>query len=287
MTARPLPAAGVVVITRNRRDRVLTTLDRLTELPEHPQIVLVDNGSHDGTARAVARRHPRIRVLRLAGNAGASARNAGVRVLDTELVALNDDDSWWAPGALARAAGLFARRASLGLLQARILVGPGERLDPVCASMPASPLPARPGLPGPALLGFVACGVVLRRGAFLDAGGFNPRFQIGGEEKLFAFDLAARGWELAYVDSVVAHHHPEAGGERDSRGAHLLRNELWTAWLRRRLPGVAQTSARVAARAVRERRARALLEAVRGLPWVLAERRPLSPTLDRAARRVY
>lgn len=286
MTARSLPAPGVVVITRNRRERVLATLDRLAELPERPPIVLVDNGSQDGTARAVARRHPRVRVLQMAGNAGASGRNAGVRALDTELVALNDDDSWWAPGALRRAAELFAGRASLGLLQARILVGPAERLDPVCASMPASPVPARPGLPGPALLGFLACGVVLRRAAFVDAGGFNPRFQVGGEETLFAFDLAARGWELAYVDSVVAHHHPDPGGERDSRAVHMLRNELWTAWLRRRLPGVAWTTVRVAARAVREGRARALLEALRGLPWALAERRPLPASLDRAAGRV-
>ena len=286
VTSRSLPTPGVVVLTRNRRDRVIATLDQLAELPEQPQVVLVDNASHDGTARAVGARHPHVRVLRKEANAGASGRNAGVRALDTELVALNDDDSWWAPGALRRAAEVFAARATLGLLQARILVGNDERLDPVCSSMRTSPLHAPPGLPGPAVLGFVACGAVVRRTAFLGAGGFNPRLQIGGEEKLLAFDLAASGWELAYVDSVVAHHHPDSS-ERTDRLGQLLRNELWTAWLRRRLPGAAVTSTRIAARAVRERRARVLLEALRGLPWVLAERRPLTAPLDRAARSVY
>jgi GT2 family glycosyltransferase len=152
--------------------------------------------------------------------------------------------------------------------------------------MDMSPLRARPGLPGPALLGFLACGAVLRRAAFLDAGGFNPRLGLGGEEKLLAFDLALRGWELAYVESVIAHHHPDRG-ERPSRRALLLRNELWTAWLRRRLPGAALVSTRLAARAVREQQARVLVEALRGVPWVLAERRPLTASLERAARRVY
>jgi GT2 family glycosyltransferase len=127
---------------------------------------------------------------------------------------------------------------------------------------------------------------VLRRTPFLEAGGFDPRFGIGGEEKLLALDLASRGWELAYVDSVVAHHHPDARGERPGRTERQLRNELWTAWLRRRLPGAAWTSVRVGARALRERRGSALVAALRGVPWVLQERRPLAPGLDRAAARV-
>jgi GT2 family glycosyltransferase len=278
---------GVVVATRNRCDRVLATLDRLAELPERPEVVVVDNASQDGTPQAVARRHPHVRVVRLASNYGASARNVGVRALRTELVAFNDDDSWWAPGALRRAAAVFERRPKLGAVQARVLVGDDGRLDPVCAAMAESPLPAFGGLPGPAVLGFVACGVIFRRAAFLNAGGFHPRLGLGGEETLLAFDLASHGWELAYVDSVVAYHHPDAGADRPRRRAQQLRNELWTAWLRRRLAGAAGTTLRVAARAARDRQLGVLAEAAKGLPWVLAQRRPLSRSLDRAAGMVY
>jgi GT2 family glycosyltransferase len=280
-----MPSVGVVVLTRDRRDGVLATLDRLVELPERPEIVVVDDNSGDGTARAVARRHPDVRVVCMRRSGGASGRNAGVRALDTDLAALSDDDSWWAPGALSRACDVFAARSSLGLLQARILVGPDENMDPVCSAMAASPLAARPGLPGPAILGFVACGAVVRRTAFLDAGGFNPRFGIGGEERLLALDMATGGWELAYVDSVVAHHHPDADAARPGRRARTLRNDLWTTWLRRRLPGAAVDTVRLAAGAPGTC-GPALLDALRGLPWVLAERSPLPPALDRAARRV-
>ncbi len=43
---------AVVVATRNRRNSLLRTLARLRELPERPGIVVVDNGSTDGTSAA-------------------------------------------------------------------------------------------------------------------------------------------------------------------------------------------------------------------------------------------
>jgi GT2 family glycosyltransferase len=274
-----------VIATRNRRASILSTLDRLVELPERPRIVVVDNGSRDGTPRAIARRHPQVHVIALGRNAGAAARTIGARALDLPLVAFCDDDSWWAPGALDRAARVFGEYPRLGLLQARILVGPQDRLDPTCAAMARSAVQADAELPGPALVGFVACGAIVRREPFLALGGFHPRLGVGGEEELLALDLAAAGWQLAYVDSVVAHHYPQPSADRSGRSASQMRNALWVAWLRRRPAGALGRSVRVAAAVLRERRPGALLDAVRGLPWVMRERRALPPGVERAARR--
>jgi GT2 family glycosyltransferase len=270
--------------TRGRRDRALATLDQLLTLPERPPIVVVDNGSADGTPAAIARRHPGVRVIELGHNAGAAARTVGLRALQTSLVAFSDDDSWWAEGALERAAELFDRHPRLALVQARILVGPEQRLDPTCAAMARSRVPAPPGLPGPAILGFVACGAIVRSEAFLAVGGFHPRLGMGGEEELLALDLASAGWQLAYVESLVAHHHPEPGAGRDGRAGAQLRNSIWTTWLRRRAPAVVVRSARLFATGLRRGLARALLEAARGLPWVLRERRAVPPGVERSAR---
>jgi GT2 family glycosyltransferase len=131
------------------------------------------------------------------------------------------------------------------------------------------------------VLGFVACGVVLRRAAFLAVGGFEPRLGLGGEEALLALDLAAAGWALAYDDAVVAHHHPH-GAPRAGRRRRVVRNDLWTAWLRR--PPRAAAGATVAA--LRPSRALGLADAVRGLPWVLRERRPVPPEVERRLRAI-
>jgi hypothetical protein len=49
-----------------------------------------------------------------------------------------------------------------------------------------SPLPRQPDLPGPPVLGFVACGAVVRRSAYLAVGGFSPVVFFLGEETLLA-----------------------------------------------------------------------------------------------------
>ena len=128
----------VVVASRNRRD------DLLASLPRHEApVVLVDNASTDDTVAAVREAHPEVTVLTLEHNVGARARTLGVERAGTEFVAFADDDSWWAPGDLARAVGLLRAHPRCALINARILVGPEERLDPICTELAASPLPSR------------------------------------------------------------------------------------------------------------------------------------------------
>src|SRR5687768_507765 len=228
---------SVVVITRDRRPGVMDSLARLLALPERPPVLLVDNDSSDGTADAVEQRFPAVDVIRLKRNLGAAGRTVGVRRVRTPYVAFSDDDSWWADGALERAADTLDRTPRVAVLAARTLVGQEGRLDPVCLAMRDSPLGEVAGV-GPRVLGFVACGAVVRRSAYLEVGGFHPRFGVGGEETLLAVDLTERGWDCAYVDDVVAHHHPSTVRDPRARRAREVRNAVWTLWLRRRLATV-------------------------------------------------
>jgi GT2 family glycosyltransferase len=128
------------------------------------------------------------------------------------------------------------------------------------------------------VLGFVACGAVARRDAFLAVGGFDARYGTGGEETRLAVQLAGAGWELRYAPAVVAHHHPQPSASRSGRAARMLRNDLWTTWSARPPADAARATARLL-RAGGWRRATlaALATAVRGAPWVLRERRSARP----------
>ena len=284
MPASPARVA-VVIATRNRGTELLGTLTRLRALDEQPPIVVVDNGSTDGTAELARAHHPGVQVVGLRRNRGAAARTIGARLADTPYVAFSDDDSWWAPGSLGRAVELLDRHPRLAVLAARVLVGPDELLDPVCREMAHSPLPPADDLPGPSVLGFIACGAVVRRSAFLEVGGFDVRLGVGGEEELLSVDLAARGWGLAYTDEVVAHHHPSPSRDPSGRRRVQVRNALWSAWLRRPLGGAARRTARLAMLGMRQPGALSgVLLAVLGLPWVLRERRPVHRELEAALR---
>ncbi|MFJ6213472.1 glycosyltransferase family 2 protein [Streptomyces sp. NPDC092296] len=285
--ARPdPPRVGVVVITRDRKDGLLRTLDRLAALPERPPVVVVDNASTDGTADAVRDLHPGVRLLTLDRNRGAAARSVGAARLTTPYAAFSDDDSWWEPGALATAADLLDAHPRLALIAATTLVGPEQRPDPLDAVLAASPLGTAADLPGPSVLGFLACASVVRREVFLQAGGFHPVLHFGGEEQLLALDLAAEGWGVAHCPQVVAHHDPGAE-PRPGRTARLRRNELLTAWLRRPWGYTARATARLARDAATDPQARrALASAVPRLPAALRHRRPLPPWVERSARLV-
>ncbi|GAA3989202.1 glycosyltransferase [Thermobifida alba] len=279
------PRVGVVVITHQRRPEVLHTLRRLRDLPERPPVVVVDNASTDGTADAVAAQHPEAALVRSPVNLGAVARNVGVEALDTPYVAFCDDDTWWEPGSLARAADLFDADPRLGCLTARILVEPEGREDPITPELRGSPLPGPPDLPGPVLLSVLAGASVFRVSAFTEAGGFSPRLWLGGEEELLSLDLAAAGWWMCWVEDMVVHH--AASRVRDSRVRRRLgiRNTLWTAWLRRPAGGALLRTGAVLRAVPRDATSlRAVAEAAAGLPWVLRERRPVPYSVERGLR---
>src|SRR5437660_1527012 len=91
---------SAVMITHNRRDEMLRSLDKLCSLPDAVRVILVDNGSSDGSAKAVAGRLPDVKIIRSEINLGAAARNLGVEQATTPYVALCDDDTWWSAGCL-------------------------------------------------------------------------------------------------------------------------------------------------------------------------------------------
>lgn len=279
--AAPHERLGIVIVTYNRVQALTPTLERLRALEAPYPIVIVDNGSTDGTADAVRRVDPGILLVRMERNLGGGARNYGVRALDREFIAFADDDSWWTLGSLARAIELFDAHPRLALIMSRVLAGPEERLDPCCELMSRSPLPRPDGVPGVPILGFLACGVVLRRDAFLEAGGFEERFRTGGEEAIVAMELARNGWALSYIDELVTHHHPSPSRDVFARRVEGVCVELWLAWMRRSPQRVRRVVTRVLRQSLSSSPHRVgVRRALWQFPRVARQRRPVPDWLE-------
>ncbi|SPE62182.1 N-acetylglucosaminyl-diphospho-decaprenol L-rhamnosyltransferase [Streptomyces netropsis] len=312
------PRTTVIVITHNRRDELLHTLDRLAALPERPPVTVVDNASTDHTAHAVRTRHPGVTLLTPGRNLGAAGRNLAARLATTPCLAFCDDDSWWEPGSLSGAADLLQAHPRLAAVTARILVHPAPTQaphapaeeppagapftpveqppveqppaevpsaepfeDPIVSELRHSPLPRPPWLSTPALGSFLAAATVVRTDAFRTAGGFSPRLWLGGEEELLAADLAARGWWLTYADHLTAHHRPSPHRDTRLRRRHGIRNTLWSTWLRRSAPAALRRTAHLARTVPRDATsARAFAEAAAGIGWILRERRPVPRAVE-------
>lgn len=278
----------VVIATRDRPAELAHTLGVLRAHAPRVPIVVVDNDSADDPSPWITGRHPGVHVIRLDTNRGACARTVGARRADTEFVAFCDDDSTWDSGAFSTAERLFDGHPTLGAVVGRTLVGEWARPDPIVADLAASPLRDVDGLPGPRVLGFLACALIVRRDAYLGVGGFSPVLHFAGEERLLALDLSAHGWNVCYVDTLIARHRPSAvRPPTDWRRRREMRNDALTDWMRRPLAIALAVSARLVRRALSDRVARgAVADLVRVLPSALAQRRRLPASLEHQVRLV-
>ena len=112
------PAISIIVCTRNRVEHLAAHLPSIVEAAAaceaDTEIIVVDNGSTDGTEEAVARAFPQITVLRETRPGMSIGRNTGVRASRATVVLFTDDDvevprDW----ALRLSAPLFAGVADI------------------------------------------------------------------------------------------------------------------------------------------------------------------------------
>lgn len=229
---------AAVIITRNRKDLIRTVLDRLRELPVD-EVVVVDNGSTDGTAAALGERDDVV-AIEPGANLGIAGRNLGARKTGADFLLFLDDDSYPLPGAIE--ALTAAMRADPRLAVAAGLVrdvdGTG---NVVLVDQPGTfdwyfrsggrrrNVPDR-GLP---IFFFPEGAALVRRDAFMEVGGFLEPLFMGSPGHELTTRLLAAGWDVRYFPQAAFDHVRPAGHSGSSRRLlrYRVRNQLWYFWL--------------------------------------------------------
>ncbi len=122
-------AISVCIITWNSRDKLADCLTAVPEAcgPESFEVVLVDNGSSDGTVAMIEERFPDVKLIRNPENRGVSrARNQALGTAGGEFLIILDDDTVPAPGALGGLVGLLRARPDVGIAGPRLQSPAGE-----------------------------------------------------------------------------------------------------------------------------------------------------------------
>ncbi len=126
------PLLSVVIPTWNRARLVCEAVESaLSQRLGQVEVIVVDDGSTDGTADVLTRNFgSRISLLRLPSRRGVSAaRNAGVRLATGELLAFLDSDDLWLPGKLDAEVRVLERFPEAAALVSDSLRFVGEQAD--------------------------------------------------------------------------------------------------------------------------------------------------------------
>ncbi|HEY8020504.1 MAG TPA: glycosyltransferase family 2 protein [Thermoanaerobaculia bacterium] len=240
---------SVAILSWNGRQHLETCLAALAaqDDPGIPwEILVLDNGSTDGTAAWVARAYPGVRLLASPLNLGFCAGNDRlVAAADGDAVAFLNNDTRPAPGWLAALVeALAAAPADVAAVSGRILDWEGERLDFGRGVMTFDghafqldfrrPLGvARVPEAGEEL--FFACGgnMLVRRASFLAAGGFAEEYFAYLEDVDLGWRLWAGGERVLFAPAAVVHHRSNATSDLlglYNRGFLFERNAFLTAY---------------------------------------------------------
>jgi glycosyltransferase involved in cell wall biosynthesis len=123
------PLVSVVIATYNAGAYLPETLESaLGQSHAERELIVVDDGSTDDTARRIDRYRSRIRYLHRAHGGLAAARNAGLRVATGDYVALLDADDLWHPEKLATQVAVAQRHPESGLIACTGVEFDGDRV---------------------------------------------------------------------------------------------------------------------------------------------------------------
>jgi GT2 family glycosyltransferase len=236
----------VVVVTWNRRNLLRSCLQSLTRqnLNQPFEVVVVDNGSDDGSSEMVQKEYGNgagfaLDLIRNPQNRGfCAANNQGFARSETEFVALLNNDAEAEPDWLEKLASAFDGRPDVGMAASKILVHEDPRRIDKAGHLIYPDGQNRGRGSGELdegqydrveeILWPDGCAAMYRRAMLDQIGGFDEDFFAYADDAELGLRARIAGWKCLYIPhAVVRHHRGVTLGLRSSRRLELIeRNRL-------------------------------------------------------------
>ena len=198
------PTVSVIVCTHNGAGTLEQTLGALMAL-DYPgyEVVVVDDGSNDESAR-IAERHG-ARVISTENRGLSAARNTGMETARGDIVAYIDDDAWPEPDWLTHLVHIL-RSTGSGAAGGPNIPPPGDGLI-------ARAVSHAPGGPTHVLLSdreaehLPGCNFAAWRSSLEEIEGFDTQFRVAGDDVDLCWRLQAHGHPIVFSPAAVVWHH--------------------------------------------------------------------------------
>jgi GT2 family glycosyltransferase len=209
--------ASFVIVNYNRRDELLTTLQKTKELITSDsaayEMIVVDNASLDGSAAAIREKFPDVVVVENSANTGAPAWNLGFAIAKGDYFIILDDDSHIEFG-LEEALEYMENNKDTGVLALNITNGPYKTKDWKWRG-------------NQELIGFFGCGAILRKETYEKVGGYADWIFLYVNEFEYGLRCLNKGYKIRYFENSSVNHRASAKNRSNKRlRVQAAKNEM-------------------------------------------------------------
>lgn len=191
------PLVTVLIVTWNRREDMLVTLKSVYEQNyANIEVLVVDNGSTDGSVETIQRQFPSTSVIALKKNLGASGgRNEGIRAAHGDILFLLDSDADLDKDTLTQVVAKFKEEPEVGILACKIVNAYTHEINPNLEAGWAYTAKSLANQDQPFLsYRFSEGGAAIRKEVFEKVGLFLETFYFGREGE----ELSLRAWDAGF-----------------------------------------------------------------------------------------
>lgn len=218
MITTSAPLISVIIPAYNVEEYLESALDSVfAQTFQDFECIVVDDGSTDRTP-LIINREPRIRAIRQTNQGASAARNTGIRIARGEFLTFLDADNRWYPEKLAVQLAFHRANPSVDFSHVHLIERIAEEVLP-----PSWALCQHPGRG--VTYTFAPSGLMIKRQAMVQLGGFDPRFRVGEITDWLcrARDSGLREGQLPQVLGDVWIHENNVSHDQSTMRSSILR----------------------------------------------------------------
>lgn len=188
--------ASFVIVNYNRKEEILKTISNTKDYINNNltdfEIIIVDNGSKDGSSAAIKETFPEVTLIQNPENSGAPAWNLGFAKAKGKYLIILDDDSHIESG-LEDAFAYLDANPGVGVLALNVISGPYTSQIYNWTD-------------GQEIAGFIGCGAIVKRELYEKIGGYADWIFLYGNEWEYCLRCMNAGYSARYFEKCTVNH---------------------------------------------------------------------------------
>ncbi len=217
---------SIVILSYNRKEDIRESLEKLYSYNlNNTEIIVVDNGSSDGSAEMIESEYPSVRLLKLKENIGVSGYNKGFAISKGKYILILDDDSFPSENSVKRMIEEFEKDKTIGIIAFDVR---NYNSYNQVSKQDENKEQEKKTDKKRYLMGFNGAGAGIRKQLIDKIGGYPDEFFLYWNEMDLSIRVLNEGYKILWVNDIISYHKYSPKNRDSQRGPfYYTRNLYW------------------------------------------------------------